>query len=147
MRGSVAPAGLEAKRESTIRAFFEPVVGERRPSQILNQALQTSAIARGYPDSGMEAHASVRGDTGRGIGVCAQPVRIDTVPEASPPLATLRAGCDARAQRGCGEVREKWFLSGERLVVVTVSAGFEKPVDSAGGAGEDPRHLVVAGWG
>jgi hypothetical protein len=95
----------------------------------------------------MKAHTSVRGDAGRGIRVCAQLVRIDTVPEASPPLATLRAGCDARAQRGRGEVREKWFLSGERLVAAAVCAGFEKPVDSAGGAGEDPRHLVVAGWG
>jgi hypothetical protein len=44
-------------------------------------------------------------------------------------------------------VREEWLLSGERLVVVTVSAGFEKPVDSAGGAREDTRHLVFAGRG
>jgi hypothetical protein len=34
MRGSVAPAGLEAKRESTIRALFELFVGERRPSHL-----------------------------------------------------------------------------------------------------------------
>jgi hypothetical protein len=44
-------------------------------------------------------------------------------------------------------VREEWLFSGERLAVVAVCAGFEKPVDSAGGAGEDARHLVVAGWG
>jgi hypothetical protein len=146
MGSSVAPAGLEAERELTIRAFFESIVGKRWPSHVLNQALQASAIACGYTDSGVKAHASVRWDTGRGIGVCAQLVGIDTVSEAPPPLALLRARCDARAQRGRGEVREEWIVSGER-VVVAVCASFEKPVDSAGSSGEDTRHLVVAGRG
>jgi hypothetical protein len=146
MRGSVAPAGLEAERELAIRAFFEPIVGERRPRHILNQAFQAPAISCGYVDSGVEAHASVRGDAGRGIGVCAQLVGLDTIAEAPPALALLAARCDARAQGSRGEVREEWLVSGKR-VVVTVCAGFEKPVDSAGGAGEDARHLVVARWG
>jgi hypothetical protein len=146
MGGSIAPAGLEAECESTIRAFFESIVGERRPSHVPNQALQASAIECGYADSGVEAHASVSGDAGRGIGVCAQLIGIDTVPEAPPPLALLRARRDARAQRGRGEVRKEWIVSGER-VVVAVCTGFEKPVNSTGGAGEGPRHLVFAGWG
>jgi hypothetical protein len=146
MRGSVAPAGLEADGESTIWAFFESIVGERWSSHVPNQALQAPAISCGHADSGVEAHASVGGDAGRGIGVCAQLVGIDSVPEAPPPLALLTARCDARAQRSRGEVRKEWIVSGER-VVVAVCAGFEKPVGSTGGAGEDTRHLVFAGWG
>jgi hypothetical protein len=145
MRGSVAPAGFEAECESTIRALFESIVGERRSRHILNQALQASAISRGYADSGVETHASVGGDAGRGFGVFAQRVRIDTVPEAPPPLAKVTARCDARTQRRRGEVCEEWLISGERVVVVAVCSNFEKPVDSAGGAGEDTRHLVFAG--
>jgi hypothetical protein len=144
--GSIAPAGFEAECELTIRPLFESIVGERRPSHVLNQALQASAIACGYADSGVEAHASVRGDAGRGFGVCAQLVGVDTVPEASPTLAPLAARCNARAQGSRAEVREEWLLSGER-VVVAVCAGFEKPVDSAGRARQDTRHLVVAGRG
>jgi hypothetical protein len=147
MRGSVAPAGLETERESTIRAFFESSVGERRPRHVPNQALQATAVSCGYADGGVEAHASVRGDARRGIGVCAYPLGIDTVSEASPTLAALAARCDARAQGGRGEVREEWLLSGEHLVFVAVCAGFEQPVDSAGGTGEHTRHLVFAGWG
>jgi hypothetical protein len=44
-------------------------------------------------------------------------------------------------------VREEWLLSGEHFVVVAVCAGFEKPVDSAGGASEDACHFVFAGRG
>jgi hypothetical protein len=147
MGGSVAPAGLEADGELTIWAFFEPIVGERWPSHILNQALQASAISCGHIDRGVEAHASVGGDAGRGFGVCVQLVGVDAVSEASPPLAKVTARCDARAQGGRGEMREEWIVSGERVVVVAVCADFEKPVDSAGGAGENPRHLVVGGRG
>jgi len=146
VRGSVAPAGLEAECELTIRAHFESIVGERRSSHILNEALQAPAVACGHTDSGVEAHAPVRGDAGRGLGVCTQLVGVDTVAEAPPALALLAARCDARAQRRCGEMCEEWLVSGER-VVVSVCAGFEKSMDSAGGAGEDTRHLVFAGRG
>jgi hypothetical protein len=122
-------------------------VGKRRPSHILNQALQAPAIACGYADRGVETHASVGGDAGRGLGVCVQRVGIDTIPEAAPALAKVAARCDARAQRSRGEVREEWLLSGEHFVFVAVCAGFEHPVDSAGGAGEDACHFVFAGWG
>jgi hypothetical protein len=147
MGGSVAPAGLEADGELTIWAFFEPIVGERWPSHILNQALQASAISCGHIDRGVEAHASVGGDAGRGFGVCVQLVGVDAVSEASPPLAKVTARCDARAQGGRGEMREEWIVSGERVVVVAVCADFEKPVDSAGGAGENPRTSSSVGGG
>jgi len=55
--GSVAPAGLEADAESTIWAFFESIVGERRPSHVLDQAFQAPAISCGCIYSGVEAHA------------------------------------------------------------------------------------------
>jgi hypothetical protein len=103
VRGSVAPAGLEAECESTIRAFFESVAGKRRSSHVPNQALQASAVERGYTDAGVEAHASVSGDTERGLGVCTQLVETDTVTEAPPLLALLTARCAARVQRRRGE--------------------------------------------
>jgi hypothetical protein len=103
MGGSVAPAGLETERESTIRAFFESIVGERRPRHVPNEALQATAVSCEYADGGVEAHASVGGNARRGIGICAHLLGLDTVPEASPTLAALRAGCNARAQGGRGE--------------------------------------------
>ena len=126
--------------ESTIWAFFESIVGKRRPSHILNQALQASAIACGYADGGVEAHAPVGRDAGRGLGVCAHFVGIDMVPEAPPALAKMTARCNARAQRCRGEVREEWIVSGER-VVVAVCAGFEKPDGFGGRCRREPAPL------
>jgi len=94
-----------------------------RPSHVVNEALQASAIACGYADRGVEAHASVRGDAGRGLGVCAPVVGIDAIPEAPPALTALIACRDARVQRRRGEVCEEWLLPGEHLVFAAICTG------------------------
>ena len=110
MRGAVAPAGFEADGESTIWAFFESIMGERRPSHVSNQPFQAPAISRGYIYSGVEAHAPVGGNAGRGLGVCVQLVGIDTITEASPAFAPPSSRTvDGRPKPGVDPIRSCAF--------------------------------------
>jgi hypothetical protein len=69
----------------------------------------------------VQAHAATLGDAIGGLGIgsrLSDVARLDAIPEASPWLAAVGAGRNARSQRCCGEQSRQRFLAGQRVLVV-----------------------------
>ncbi len=101
MGGSVTPASLEAQREPPIRALLESLAGERGTGDVAAEPLEASPVARGNRDFGVQTHAAMLGHAigGLGIGIrFPHVVWIDAISHASPWLATVGAGRNARSQ-------------------------------------------------
>jgi hypothetical protein len=99
--GAVAPARLEAQRESPVRAFLESLTCEWWARNIAAKPLEASPVMRGNGDLGVQAHAAMLGHAIGGFGIGSRftyVVRLDAIAEASPWLAAMRAGRDARPQ-------------------------------------------------
>jgi hypothetical protein len=107
------------------------------------QPLEPAAIASRHGDVGVEAHAAVLGNTGRGLGIGVAVLRLDAIAEAPPTLPGVGAARDAGAQRCAGQRGEQGLVAGKR-VVVALGARLEPSHDPARGAGEHPRHLGAA---
>ena len=62
VRGSVAPARLQPKGETSVGPLFEAIGRERRPRHVVTQPLEAAPIAGGHGDLGVEADAVLRGN-------------------------------------------------------------------------------------
>jgi len=118
VRRSIAPAGLEAQGELSVGSGFEAVVGQWRASDVAAEPFESATVSRGDGDIGVETHATVLGDAGRGFGIGARLFGLDAVSQAPPSLAGMRARRDAAAERCGGEGGEERLVSGEGVVVV-----------------------------
>jgi hypothetical protein len=80
VRGSIAPARLQPKREASVGLLFEAIARERRARHVAAQPLEAAPIAGGHGDLGVEAHAVLLGNAARGFGILVVGVlRIDAV--------------------------------------------------------------------
>ena len=57
--GAVAPAGLQAQNEPSVRVFFESLVCERRTGDVAAEPLEASSVSRGDGHVCVEAHPAV----------------------------------------------------------------------------------------
>jgi hypothetical protein len=143
---AVPPARLEAQREPSV---LEALVRERRPGDVAAEPFETSPVARGDADIGVEAHTAVLGYACRCLRVrlIRSPVRrLDPIAEASPRLAAMRPGGDAGPQRCGGQQCQQRLVARECIRVVSC-ARLDHALDPARGAGEHARHLVRLGRG
>ena len=143
VRGAVAPAGLEAEREAPVGLLFEAIARERRPRDIVAEPLEPAPVSRGNGDVGVETHAGVLGNAGRGFGIGVGLLGLDAIAEAPPPLARVGAGGDAGAERCGGQRGQQGLVAGEH-VVVAFGARREQARDAARRAPQDARDLVGA---
>jgi hypothetical protein len=146
VRGAVAPAGLQAKRESAVGLLLEAIVRGRRAGHIAAQTLEAAAVAGGDGHGSVEAHAALLGYAGRGVRILARLCGIHAVSHTPPWRTPVWPGGNARAQGGRGEQREERLVSGEYIVIL-LCVGFEQPMESASRSGEHPGYFVMAGWG
>jgi hypothetical protein len=138
VRGAVAPAGLEAQGESSIRSLFQAIVRKRRPGDVATQALETSSVVRRNRHVCVKAHPAMLGNARRSLGIAVRRLGRDAIAEPPPPLPRVRPGGDTRSQGGCGEQGQQRLVSGERIFVSFCTL-LEQPLDAAGGSGQHPR--------
>ncbi len=117
VRRPVAPAGLETQGEPAVGPHFEAIARERRARDIAAESLEPATVSRRDGDVGVEAHAIVLRDAGRGFGVSVGVLRLDAVAQAPPSLAGVGARRDAGAQRCGGERSQEGLVSGKGVVV------------------------------
>ena len=75
--GAVAPAGLQAQNEPSVRVFFESLVCERRTGDVAAEPLEAWSVSRGDGHVCVEAHPAVLRHARRCLGV---PVDLTGVP-------------------------------------------------------------------
>jgi hypothetical protein len=57
--GAVAPAGLQAQSESSIRAFLQALARERWPADVATEPLEAPSVSSGDCHVGVKAHAAM----------------------------------------------------------------------------------------
>jgi hypothetical protein len=143
VRGSVAPAGFEAKRESSIRTLLQAIVYERRSGDVATQPLEASSVLPRNRHACVKAHPSMLGHARRCLGVGVRFLGLDAIAEPPPPLTGAGPGGDARSQgSGCQQGEQR--LVSRESIFVSLRALLEQPLDSASGSRQHPRYFIAA---